>query len=206
MDFEKIFGRENTRFVLNTLDKLEPDLHKPAIVQLINNGVVNIWLVLAYLAKITKVERYMEIGVRRGFSMALVAGRRPHANMVGFDMWIADYAGAPNPGVEFVRSELEKVGFRGVAEFIDGDSAKTVPDHHPAVLYQLILVDGDHSTDGVYRDVTNSLRLLAPGGYLVLDDLQDDAVMEAWERVLADTCGSMRHYQRDRVGVLYYGD
>lgn len=202
MDFTKTFGEENKRFVLATLDKLEPDIHKPAIVELIDNGVVNIWLVLAYLAKLLKVDRYLEVGVRRGFSMAIVAARRPRANLIGFDKWIQDYAGVPNPGPGFVWGELQKLGHKGVAEFVDGDSADTLPAFHPSALYPLILVDGDHSEAGAYRDISACLNFLAPGGYLVVDDLQDPAVMAAWTRVIGEAV-DMETWQAGRVGVMF---
>lgn len=202
MDFEKTFSDENKRFVLKTLDKLEHDIHKPAIVQLIDNGVVNIWLVLAYLAKLLKVERYLEVGVRRGFSMAIVAARRPKANLVGFDKWITDYANAPNPGPDFVRGELQRLGHIGVIEFVQGDTAETLPSYHPTELFPLILVDGDHTEAGAYRDISACLNFLAPGGYLVVDDLQDPAVMTAWTRITGESV-YMESWQDGRVGVMF---
>ena len=68
---------------------------------------------LVAIGKNINVENYMEIGVRRGRSMAMLASQSPNANFYGFDMWIEDYCGSENPGPEFVKSELEKVGYKG---------------------------------------------------------------------------------------------
>lgn len=202
MDFEKTFGDENKRFVLATLDKLEPDPWKAEIISFIESETVNIWLTLAYLAKLLKVDRYLEVGVRRGFSMAIVAARRPKANVIGFDKWIQDYANTANPGPDFVRGELQQLGHKGVAEFVNGDSAETLPAYKPAVLYPLILVDGDHTEQGAYRDISACLNFLAPGGYLVVDDLQDPEVMTAWTRVLGEAV-DVESWQAGRVGVMF---
>lgn len=204
MDFEKIFYDENKRFTLATIDKLEPDPWKGEIIGFINSEVVNIWLVLAYLAKLLKVERYLEVGVRRGFSMAVVAARRHKAHLVGFDKWITDYANTPNPGPDFVRGELQRLGHTGVVEFVQGDTAETLLAYHPTELFPLILVDGDHTEAGAYRDISVCLNFLAPGGYLVVDDLQDPAVMTAWTRVTGESA-YMESWQDGRVGVVLKG-
>ena len=57
-----------------------------------------------------KVENYMEIGVRRGRSLCMLASQQKEANLYGFDMWIEDYHDSPNPGPDFVKKELEKEG------------------------------------------------------------------------------------------------
>ena len=45
---------------------------------------------------------FLEIGVRRGRSLAVVSSVMQNCKIYGFDMWVADYAGMPNPGPEFV--------------------------------------------------------------------------------------------------------
>ena len=200
IDLSKIWQKENINFTRRVLGQLEGDPHIPAILDYIDQDVVNIWLVLAYLAKRMRPERYAELGVRRGFSMAIVGARRQNAHLVGFDSWQANYAGLPNPGPEFVKSELSKVGHTGPVDLIAGNTAATVPNYKTGLLFPLILADADHSTDGVCRDIDNCLRLLAPGGYLVVDDLQDEAVKAAWVQM---TNGSgLWAWQKDRVGII----
>ena len=68
----------------------------------------------------------------------MLASQQQEANLFGFDMWIENYHDSPNPGPDFVKKELEKVGFKGNANFINGDSKKTVqPPAGDAPLMQL---------------------------------------------------------------------
>ena len=203
MDPTKIWTKENANFTKRILLKMEDDPHLPDIFDFINKEVANIWVVLAYLAKITKPDLYAELGVRKGFSMAIVGARRKRAALVGFDNWTAGYGGASNPGPDFVKSELQKVGHQGPVEFISGDNAVTVPAYEPAAPFPLILADAEHTYDGVLRDIHNCLPMLAPGGYLVIDDLQDAEVMRAWQAAISEI--DMWTWQQDRVGIIRNG-
>lgn len=200
MDLAKIWGKENVAFTKRVLLKMEDDPHLPDILALIDNKVVNIWVVLAYLAKVLKPEKYAELGVRRGFSMAIVGARRKTAHLVGFDNWQAYYGGTDNPGPEFVRSELLKVGHSGKVELVTGDCAVTVSAYESPTLFPFILADAEHTTKGVYRDIQNCMRFLAPGGFLVIDDLQDGDAMKAWHQAISDI-GTWT-WQKDRVGII----
>ena len=64
---------------------------------------------------------YLEIGVRRGRSACVVGATSPECAILGFDLWLTDYGGLPNPGPGFVRSELEGVGHQGSVELVSGD-------------------------------------------------------------------------------------
>ncbi|MBI4063335.1 MAG: class I SAM-dependent methyltransferase [Elusimicrobia bacterium] len=132
--------------------------------------------VLFAIAGGVKIESYLEIGVRRGRSMAIVASQRPDVKIVGFDMWIPNYVGIENPGPDFVAGELRKVGYRGQAEFISGNSRVTVAEYfrtHPQDYFDLITVDGDHTARGATIDLRNVIPRLKVGGILVFDDTQN---------------------------------
>lgn len=199
--FDKMWTKENTDFTRRILAKVEGDKWRDEIYQFLNDRTANIWLVLAYLSRTLEVGRYLEVGTRRGYSLAVVAGRQPKAALWSFDLWISNYAGVHNPGPDFVREQLARVGHKGPVEFVVGDSHKTLPQFRPDELFPLILVDGDHSEAGSYQDITDCLRLLAPGGYLVVDDMQDPAVARAFERASA----GLEANAQDRVGLLYRG-
>jgi predicted O-methyltransferase YrrM len=140
-------------------------------------------------AQLSRPEKYLEIGVRRGHSLAMVASLCPTCEIVGFDMWMPDYAGMPNPGPEFVRGELQKVGFQGSLEFVNGNSHKTVPayfEQHAGKFFDLITVDGDHTEEGAEQDLRDVLPHLKAGGVLVFDDIaQYPALYDVWQRVVA---------------------
>ncbi len=117
---------------------------------------------------------YLEIGVRRGRSVAVVGATRADCSIYGFDLWTPDYIGAPNPGPDFVRGELRAFGHRGVVELISGDSRDTVPAFlakHPDLYFDLITVDGTKSLMGVAADFANVLPRLKVGGVVISDDM-----------------------------------
>ena len=131
--------------------------------------------VLAAYADLCDPKRYLEIGVRRGRSAATVAAFCPDIELYLFDMWYPNYAGVPNPGPDFVRSQLEGVGHRGPVHVVSGRSQETIPaffadQSHPQTL-ALITVDGDHRDAGAREDLENVIPHLAPGGMLVFDDI-----------------------------------
>ncbi|MEX1255870.1 MAG: class I SAM-dependent methyltransferase, partial [Dehalococcoidia bacterium] len=125
-------------------------------------------------ATLIKPNSYLEIGLRRGRSAALVGSLRPECAIYGFDLWIPDYAGVDNPGPEFVREELRRVGHTGEVVLVSGDSHQTVPAflrQHPDLFFDVITVDGEKSVPGVADDFANTLPRLKVGGVLIYDDL-----------------------------------
>ena len=139
------------------------------------------------------VANYMEIGVRRGRSMSIVAALHPQANIVGFDMWIPNYVGIENPGPDFVRSELTKVGFKGQVDFISGNSHITVPKHfkkNPDLYFDIITVDGDHTYKGALQDLKTVIPRLKVGGFLLFDDIcnpEHTYLRKIWDKITAHT-------------------
>jgi predicted O-methyltransferase YrrM len=148
--------------------------------------------VLWALASRLPVRRYMEIGVRRGKSLSIIAHHRPDSELYCFDMWVPGYAGMENPGKDFVRSELQRTGYRGSAQFFDGDSSLTVPhfvEAWPDIYFDLITVDGDHSVDGARRDLLNVIPRLSIGGIVVFDDTASQYHPElgtVWRAIVGD--------------------
>lgn len=142
-------------------------------------------------AQILRPTAYLEIGVRRGRSMAAVALAAPDCAFVGFDRWTENYAGMPNPGPEFVRQELKRVGHRGPVEFVSGNSHQTVPaylEEHPDAFFDLIVVDGDHSNRGAAEDIATVLPRLKVGGALLFDDISHfkHTLIDVWRHFFVD--------------------
>jgi predicted O-methyltransferase YrrM len=125
-------------------------------------------------AQLLQPQSYLEIGVRRGRSMAMVARTCPTAAIVGCDLWAQDYAGMENPGPAFVRAEMHRVGHTGSLDLLSGDSHALLPRYfreHPETAFDLITVDGDHSRRGARQDLRDVLPRLKVGGVLVFDDI-----------------------------------
>jgi predicted O-methyltransferase YrrM len=130
---------------------------------------------------------YLEIGVRVGKSASMVASAAPDVGFAGFDLWVSPYAGLDNPGPDHVRRQLARVGHRGAVSFFDGDSRSTVPqflEANPGLQFDLVNVDGDHSDEGAWIDLVNVAPVIAPGGYLVFDELTHPAhtLLPIWRR------------------------
>ena len=172
---------------VSILRKLEPDDYTDYLLGYYSAGLSrlgNDWqyadIVTAILAtaKLVKPATYLEIGVRRGRSLAMVAANNPNCKLIALDMWVEDYAGIPNPGPDFVRREMEKIGFTGQIEFLNGDSHKLLPKYlidNPEAFFDMITVDGDHSENGAIQDLKDVLPRLSLGGVLVFDDISHPA-------------------------------
>ncbi len=169
--------------VLQILNQLESEPSINFVIEYISKGLnkygknwkyADINTVLYTISKNIKISNYLEIGVRRGRSMCVLASQANEANFYGFDLWVENYTGSENPGPDFVRSELNKFNYKGSLTFIDGDSKKTIPNFfkaNPNLYFDVITVDGDHSLYGAKIDLRNVLDKLKIGGILVFDDI-----------------------------------
>ena len=152
--------------------------------------VANLATTLWAAARLLQPKTYLEIGVQRGRSAAVVGAVSPDCAIYGFDLWIEDYAGTSNPGPDFVRGELARVGHRGGVTLVSGDSRRTLPKFlaaHPDLYFDLITVDGDKSVGGIASDFASSLPRLKVGGIVVFDDLAVKPVLRRiWNRVIRE--------------------
>lgn len=185
--------------VASVLKKLEADQYVKFNIEYYEKGLkrfgekwvyADINTVLYGISQNIRIESYLEIGVRRGRSMSIVAALNPEAEIVGFDMWIPNYVGMENPGPEFVQKELNKVGYQKKAEFISGDSKQTVPQFfkdNSNRFFDVITVDGDHSAKGARTDLKHVIQRLKVGGFLVFDDISNPShlyLKKVWQKTV----------------------
>lgn len=210
-----------TRDVLRTLECMAPDpANKPRLVHWLREGYdrevprVELRTALRALARAIQPRRYLEIGVRRGWSMAQVMAEAPTCRVIGCDPWIADYSGAPNSGEQWVRQELWHVVpyFTGRMTFISGYSQHDLAPVIRDQVFDLICVDGDHTGAGALADLRLCLPKVAREGALVFDDLVNASdvsggltLRNAWEMAQAEFEGfAWREYDGlVPVGVAY---
>lgn len=178
-----IFSTENIKESRDLMSRIPSDdyseflnkYYDKALNQLGDRWVyADIVTVLNAISKNFDINSYLEIGVRNGRSLLVVANNRPSCNIVGFDLWIENYAGMDNPGEEYVIERLSEFNFSGKVEFINGDSKKTVPQYfkeNSDAYFDLITVDGDHRIKGAKTDIRNVIKRLKVGGFLVFDDI-----------------------------------
>lgn len=194
-----------------TLEALAPDpVNKPRLVEWLraaghDETRFEIRSGLRALANVIRPRSYLEIGTRRGWSLAQVLCESPDVRAYCFDEWIGGYGASENPGPEFVRLEMKKAApaHRGSLRFVSGNSHDTLPVFFQGVpleereledlsvlragedaprSFDLVTVDGDHTALGAWWDVTDILPFVAVGGAIVIDDLVDTADEAAGQR------------------------
>jgi predicted O-methyltransferase YrrM len=152
----------------------------------------DITTVLHAAAELLRPSSYLEIGVRRGRSMAVVTRSAPDCSLVGVDFWNPGYAGIDNPGEPHVREIVAAAGHGGTLELLSGDSHVVVPRlfrERPELRFDLITVDGDHSERGARDDLATVLPRLTVGGALVFDDNSHPShpyLRDVWRRATHD--------------------
>jgi predicted O-methyltransferase YrrM len=207
LDPETIFSRARQSStadnVMRVLETLESDSYSVYVSAYLKEGrekfgadwsYLDILNVLIACAELIQPRSYLEIGVRRGRSIAMVASAAPKAELYGFDLWATNYAGMENPGPAFVESELRKIGATGKIEFVSGNSHETLPTFfakHPELQLDLVTVDGDHGEKGAREDLLSVLPKIARGGAIVFDDISHPLhpdLYRVWTNALLD-CG-----------------
>ena len=138
----------------------------------------------------------------------MVAAKSPQCEIVGVDLWKdTNYAGMPNPGPDFVRAELGRLGHTGRLELLVGDSHAILPAYfseHPDLFFDLITVDGDHYEEGARQDLKDVMPRLKIGGILVFDDISHPA-LPYLDRIWQETVGSDPRFSSWRYSELGYG-
>jgi ADP-heptose:LPS heptosyltransferase/predicted O-methyltransferase YrrM len=188
--------------VLNNFQKLEQDYWLGKNIEAYqktiedkNESSFDLVSFLNWYAHEFKPESYFEIGVRRGRSMCQIISESSNTEIVGMDLWIKNYSSIPeegifteNPGPEFVLKELKKFGLTKAPNLFQGDSrtelVKLFNNKNNLQLFDLIVVDGDHTYEGAKSDLTIMFEHLKEGGVLVFDDITHPShreLRELWE-------------------------
>jgi predicted O-methyltransferase YrrM len=185
--------------VLSVLASLDQDDYVDHVRTFVESGrsaagddwrYADITTVLAAATRLLRPRSYLEIGVRRGRSLAIVGGEAPECDVIAVDLWNEGYAGMPNPGPEHVRDQLTRVGHHGTIRFVSGDSHVELPRlfaAEPGLSFDLITVDGDHSVRGARQDLKDVLPRLRIGGAIVFDDISHRAhpgLARVWHRTV----------------------
>ncbi|MDD9814616.1 MAG: class I SAM-dependent methyltransferase [Gammaproteobacteria bacterium] len=112
----------------------------------------------------------LEIGTHRGISTTLLAlalhhGGAREKKLVSVDVFDVN---RENGGGQTPAARMERMGFAGFVEFVQADSVGYLRCCREK--YDLIFLDGDHRAPAVYREIPAALKLLNPGGVILLHD------------------------------------
>jgi predicted O-methyltransferase YrrM len=123
---------------------------------------------------------YLEIGTNIGGSLvaALTCEGSDIERICLCDTWGYTSGGHGRGNHKHIEEILRDLAYDGEVRFLDGDSKELVPkliELDPAEIFDLVLVDGDHSFGRYTLDMQNAWPLLAYWGYMVVDDLAHPA-------------------------------
>ena len=117
------------------------------------------------------IKKVAEIGFNSGFSTLLMLLTNPNMSITCFDLGEHKYT---LPCYE----QLKKT-FGDRINIVIGDSTKTLSEH--SGVYDLIHIDGGHSTEVASKDIENSYRLSKQGTILIMDDYDFDNLHYLWD-------------------------
>ena len=121
---------------------------------------------------------YLEIGTRFGYSMVAIARGAPGLELiVSCDLQTYEYPHSL-PSQQVAERNLRASGYSGEARFI-ADESRRLAQQLAGNRFDLILVDGDHTYEGCRSDILMCYPLLAPGGVIMVGDLDAPAVFSA---------------------------
>jgi len=136
----------------------------------------NVWEmlnVLYYIAKNTKPKHYLEIGVFKGRSMALVLKASPQTKGYGVDVWETHSGFVTKP--EEVISTLKEINIKKLPTLFSGRSQDLLHDlwYRGIIpdLLDLILVDGAHNAEDAKKDLELCIPHVKGGGVLLFHDI-----------------------------------
>ena len=117
------------------------------------------------------IKNVMEIGFNSGFSTLLMVISNPTAKISCFDLGEHKYT--------LHCFNILKDVFGDRLDIIIGDSTKTLKNVNTK--FDLIHIDGGHSTEVATSDIVNSYRLSKKGTILIMDDYDFMNLHDLWD-------------------------
>ena len=119
------------------------------------------------------INNVMEIGFNAGFSSLLMLLSNPNIKITCFDLGEHKYT-------QLCYEKLKET-FGERINLIIGDSRETLKEINN-VVYDLIHIDGGHSTEVAESDIINSYRLSKQRTILIMDDYNFPNLHELWDK------------------------
>ena len=133
----------------------------------------------AELARLAEDAEVLEIGSAYGYSACVMALAGAHVTAVDPHAQLASFL----PMV----ANLTAYGVVGAVDILQTDSGIMANLYEQGIRFDLIWVDGDHSTEAVAHDVAWAVKLLRPTGTLACHDYHEDTcpgvaqALDAWK-------------------------
>ena len=132
-------------------------------------GKLRAWEHVLDRAGLNGSERLLDLGCGRGAVLIAAARRLPAGHAVGADLWSRDQSGN-SPGVTLANAAA--AGVAGRVEVHTADMTELpFPDGSFDVVTSALAIHNIPSPEGRYRAVDEAMRVLRPGGQLLVADL-----------------------------------
>lgn len=127
-------------------------------------------------------ERTLEVGLAYGGSTLFIC-EALRSNGTGYHTAMDPYQHSSYHDVGLLN--VERAGFESMVTFYDEESCQVLPrllaeGQH----YGFMFIDGDHRFDGILIDFYYADKMLEPGGFLVLHDMDHASVQKAASFIL----------------------
>ena len=154
----------------------------------------------AVLESIGERDRVLEIGTFQGSTVSYWASRKPNACFLSVDnfAWVGDGTRKGN-AAKWVENQCTPNMhlFIGTAQ----DLSQIVDRGH----FDVVFIDGDHSYDGVRKDLLTAHAMLTPGGHIMGHDyMTDNPGQDGVTRAVNEFCEASGLAISKTVGSVFF--
>lgn len=152
-------------------------------------------LIYLVAAKLPKDAIAVNIGAGVGTGSLALVEMRPDV-----ESWTVDISeGGPGGGMANERNAFYNAGIPQTTRQILGDSHEVWRNWDRAKALDYLFIDGDHSADGLQKDIDGWLQFVKPGGYVLYHDYKS----KTWADVTAVVD---RNMNRKDWSFIFYVD
>jgi len=133
-------------------------------------------ILFASLSKSQSINNILEIGTYNGYNAAYLSYLFPNSNILTLELpvddeaYLSTYRIQNDPYKIFFKKKRDELfnSYKNI-QILEVNSFKLIFESNKK--FDLIFIDGSHIYPYVAFDLANSLRLLQPNGFIILDDI-----------------------------------
>ena len=133
-------------------------------------------ILFASISKSQSINNILEIGTYNGYNAAYLSYLFPNSNILTLELpaddetYLSTYRIQKDPyKIFFIKKRDELIDSLKNVQMLNVNSFKLIFENNKK--FDLIFIDGSHIYPYVAFDLANSLRLLQPNGFVILDDI-----------------------------------